>query len=115
MCHPCYVLLPATYVDLTPEDRLAVLRMADSERKWSSLDNRRLCLHCHRLMTGRQIEITCTQHGQYVLHCPTTNCTSAPSEWIYAPRIPAERDAKGEARQTIDFDVSDGYPNLGYG
>ena len=74
MCHPRYMLVPATYVRLAPEDRLAVLRMADQQRKWSSLDNRRLCLHCHRLMTGRQIEITCSRHGQYVLHCPTTNC-----------------------------------------
>jgi hypothetical protein len=111
----CFYMLPATYLRLTAEDRLAVLRMADSQRKWSSLDNRRLCLHCHRLMTGRQIEITRSRHGRYVLHCPTTNCASNPSEWIYAPRTRAERAGRGEVRQTMGLAVSDGYPNVGYG
>lgn len=42
---------------LTLQDRLEILRAADRQRKWTSLDDRRICTRCNKLIIGRQIEI----------------------------------------------------------
>ena len=42
---------------LDPEERLDILRRADGIRKWNSLDDKRICVICERVFTGRQIEI----------------------------------------------------------
>ena len=68
---------------LTPEDRLDILRAADPQRKWSSLDEQRICTRCHKLITGRQIEIRRDQRGRFLLHCPTSDCSSTVQDWFY--------------------------------
>ena len=68
---------------LRPEDRLEILRAADAYRKWSSLDDRRICTVCNKFITGRQIEIRRDQRGRFLLHCPTENCTSTTQDWFY--------------------------------
>jgi hypothetical protein len=68
---------------LTPEDRLDILRAADSRRKWSSLDDRRLCSRCNKFINGRQIEMQRDQRGRFLLHCPTTDCLSTVEDWFY--------------------------------
>lgn len=67
---------------LRPEEKLAVLRLADTGRKWSSLDDRRVCILCDRAISGRMIEIWQNKNGTYRVHCPTTDCISSPTEWI---------------------------------
>ena len=66
---------------LTPEDRLDVLRKVDQLRRWWSLDDKRICLVCERVFTGRQVEIE-KRGNQYVLHCPTPVCPSDFSQWL---------------------------------
>jgi hypothetical protein len=68
---------------LAPEDRLDILRAADTRRKWSSLDDRRVCTRCHKSITGRQIEIRRDQRGRFLLHCPTPSCLSTVEDWFY--------------------------------
>ncbi|MDQ6809573.1 MAG: hypothetical protein M3Z64_09160 [Verrucomicrobiota bacterium] len=68
---------------LLPEDRLAVLRAADNEREWASLDDPRVCVRCERAITGRQIEISRDERGRYILRCPTDGCASTAHDWIY--------------------------------
>jgi hypothetical protein len=68
---------------LTPEDRLDILRAADTRRKWSSLDERRVCMRCNKFITGRQIEIHRDQRGRFLLHCPTPDCPSTVEDWFY--------------------------------
>jgi hypothetical protein len=68
---------------LTPEERLDILRAADTRRKWSSLDERRICTRCNKFITGRQIEIRRDQRGRFLLHCPTPGCVSTPQDWFY--------------------------------
>ena len=62
---------------------LGVLQAADSLRKWYSLDDRRVCVLCDQLITGRQIEITQDSRGHYTLECPTPGCRSSVNEWFY--------------------------------
>lgn len=68
---------------LTPEDRLDILRAADTRRKWSSLDDRRICARCNKSITGRQVEIRRDQRGRFLLHCPTPGCISTVEDWFY--------------------------------
>jgi hypothetical protein len=68
---------------LTSEDRLDILRAADPYRKWSSLDDRRICTRCNKFITGRQIEIRRDQRGRFLLHCPTPGCESSTQDWFY--------------------------------
>jgi hypothetical protein len=67
---------------LSPEDRLEILRAADSFRRWSSLDDKRICAICNRLITGTEIEIRRDQRGRFLLHCPTSGCASTAQDWL---------------------------------
>jgi hypothetical protein len=68
---------------LTPEQRLDVLRKTDRLRKWSSLDDERVCVVCERIFSGRQIEIVRDQRGRYLLQCPTRGCPAYVAHWFY--------------------------------
>src|ERR1044072_276788 len=68
---------------LLPEDKLAVLRAADTRRKWISLDDQRVCVLCDRVITGRQIAVTLSHDGTCSVHCPTPGCPAVPRDWFY--------------------------------
>src|ERR1044071_4042848 len=56
---------------LGSDEKLAVLREADTFRKWYSLDDRRVCVLCDRIITGRMIDVWKEHRGGYHLPCPT--------------------------------------------
>jgi len=68
---------------LLPEEKLVVLRATDPRRKWTSLDDQRVCVLCDRKITGREVEVTRTADGAYSVHCPTPGCPALPSDWFY--------------------------------
>jgi hypothetical protein len=68
---------------LLPEEKLAVLRASDSRRKWTSLDDQRVCVLCDRVITGREVEVTRAADGSYSVRCPTPDCSALPSDWFY--------------------------------
>jgi len=63
------------------DKRLRILQTVDNLRRWYSLDDKRLCAICDRVIDGHQIEIRRVA-GQYSLHCPTTDCPSNFSHWF---------------------------------
>ena len=65
------------------DEKLRVLRQADARREWVSLDDRRVCAVCDRVITGRMIDVWRDMRGNYHLHCPTAGCTGSPREWLY--------------------------------
>ena len=71
-----------------PDERLAILKAADSARKWYSLDDKRVCVICDRVFTGRQIDIQSNQKGGYFLACPTPSCRSNISQWFLCENFP---------------------------
>jgi hypothetical protein len=64
--------------------RLDALRRLDQFREWRSLDDKRYCLVCGKIITGRQIEVANGTHGngQSRLSCPTERCNSIPMDWV---------------------------------
>jgi hypothetical protein len=65
-------------------EKLEVLRRLDQFRQWHSLDEKRYCLVCGRLITGRQIQVTggTRGNGPVRLSCPTQNCNSIAMDWV---------------------------------
>lgn len=70
--------------NLSAENRLDILRTADSSRKWNSLDDQRFCILCKKVITGSQIDISLDENGGYELHCPTVDCPSTIRDWFYS-------------------------------
>ena len=65
------------------EDKLDRLRSVDEFRRWRSLDDRRYCRVCHKVISGRQVEVINNTLGSGSLKCPTEGCASSPEDWIY--------------------------------
>lgn len=80
-----------------------ILQSADAERKWTSLDDQRLCAVCQRVISGRQIDITRDQRGRYTLRCPTEGCTSTAHDWIYEERSRSRDDGGANAASAAEF------------
>lgn len=82
------IIAPAP-LQLSAEDKLNLLRQVDRWRPWYSLEDRRLCLGCGRLISGNEIEAIQAFDGSHVeVHCPTQGCQSIPLDWI----LPNPRD-----------------------
>ena len=74
----------STAVRLADNEKLEALRLLDQFRAWHSLDEKRYCLVCGKLITGRQIQLAGgTQgNGPLGLNCPTIGCNSIPMDWV---------------------------------
>jgi hypothetical protein len=71
-------------IKLSDEEKLNILRRVDEFRQWHSLDEKRYCLVCGEMITGRQIHVIGDTHGnaQVRLSCPTEHCKATPIEWV---------------------------------
>jgi hypothetical protein len=71
-------------VALSEIDKLDVLRRLDQFRQWRSLDEKRFCLVCGKIITGRQIQVAGGTRGNGPLRvsCPTERCNSIPMDWV---------------------------------
>ena len=80
-------------LQLTPEDKLDVLRHLDEFHYWHSLEDKRRCKRCGRIITGRQMLVIELQgrRGKLHLRCPTVACVSTPSDWVYADPVLAAK------------------------
>lgn len=69
---------------LTDADKLEALRRLDQFRQWRSLDEKRYCLVCSKIITGRQIQVAggTDGNGSLTLSCPTERCNSIPMDWV---------------------------------
>ena len=71
-------------VSLPDAGKLGALRRLDQFREWRSLDDKRFCLVCGKIITGRQIEVAggTRGNGPQRLSCPTERCNSIPMDWV---------------------------------
>src|SRR5256885_12042044 len=71
-------------VEMSDEDKLETLRRLDQFRWWRSLDEKRYCLVCGKIITGRQIQAIGGTRGNGPLRviCPTNGCHSIPMDWV---------------------------------
>jgi hypothetical protein len=73
-----------TAVRLSDNEKLEALCLLDQFRAWHSLDEKRYCLVCGKLISGRQIQVAGGTHGNgpLGLNCPTVGCNSIPMDWV---------------------------------
>ena len=78
------VMVLATATKLTDEEKLEVLRRLDQFRQWHSLEEKRYCLVCGTLISGRKIQVGggTRGNGPLRLSCPTERCNSIPMDWV---------------------------------
>jgi hypothetical protein len=71
-------------VKLSDEEKLKILQRLDQFRHWRSLDEKRYCLVCGEIITGRQINLMGATHanGPLRITCPTGHCNAMPMEWV---------------------------------
>ena len=69
---------------LSDEEKLEVLRRFDQFRHWHSLEEKRYCLVCGNVISGRQIRMSggTRGNGPLRLFCPTDRCNSIPMDWV---------------------------------
>src|SRR5881227_4190293 len=69
---------------LSDVEKLDVLRRLDQFREWHSLDDKRFCLVCGKIIVGLQIQIAggTRGNGPLRLSCPTERCNSIPMDWV---------------------------------
>jgi len=71
-------------IKLPGRDKLEILQRLDRFRTWKSLDEKRYCLVCSKVITGREIEVVGGTRGTGPLRiiCPTRGCHSIPMDWV---------------------------------
>jgi hypothetical protein len=71
-------------IKLSDQEKLDVLCRLDQFRHWGSLEEKRYCLVCGKIITGRQIEVAGGTRGNGALRlsCPTERCNSIPMDWV---------------------------------
>jgi hypothetical protein len=80
----CPAVALSTATRLSDEEKLKALCRLDQFRQWHSLDEKRYCLVCGNLISGRQIQIAggTRGNGPLRLSCPTERCNSIPMDWV---------------------------------
>ena len=71
-------------LELAEKDKLQVLQRLDKFRTWRSLDEKRYCLACGKVISGEQIQVIGDTRGNKPLRiiCPTPDCHSIPMDWV---------------------------------
>ena len=98
--------------DILPEQRLAILRAADPERTWYSLDDKRVCAVCDRIFGGRQVEIQRDQRGRFILRCPTPACPSTMGHWFLCEVSPALYEERTESYNISFLFSNETHPSI---
>jgi hypothetical protein len=77
-------MLPVPPTELSDKDKLEILQRFDRFRKWRSLDDKRYCLACAKIITGREIQVIAgaPADGSLRVACPTPDCNSIPLDWV---------------------------------
>jgi hypothetical protein len=72
-------------IKLSDQEKLAILQQLDQFRHWHSLDEKRYCLVCGEIITGREIQVITDTLGNRSLRliCLTKHCDAKPIEWVW--------------------------------
>jgi hypothetical protein len=105
----CRAVALSTPITLSDDQKLEVLRRLDQFRQWRSLDEKRYCLVCGKIITGREIQVAggTRGNGPLRLNCPTHDCNSIPMDWVLPTKeilVKVEQlavEASGKKAQTI--------------
>ncbi len=71
-------------IELSDAEKLNLLRRLDQFREWHSLEEKRYCLVCGEMITGREIQVieSALKESPLRIICPTDHCDAEPMEWV---------------------------------
>jgi len=71
-------------IRLSDEEKLEILQRLDQFRQWHFLDEKRYCLVCGEIITGREIQVIGGTRGNGPLRiiCPMHNCKAITMDWV---------------------------------
>ena len=71
-------------IKLSDEEKLETLQRLDQFRLWHSLNEKRYCLVCSKIITGQEIQVIGGTRGNGPLRiiCPTERCNAMPIDWV---------------------------------
>jgi hypothetical protein len=96
---------------LSDGDKLDALRRLDQFREWHSLDDKRFCLVCGKIINGWQIQVAGGTRGigPLRLSCPTERCNSIPMDWVLPTDelVALAKTATAEDHNTAPSKVAD--------
>src|SRR6266702_5552956 len=99
-------------IKLSDADKLDVLCRLDQFRAWRSLEEKRYCLVCGKIITGQQIQLTggTRGNGPLRLGCPTERCNSIPMDWVLPTDeiLAVAETAASEERNVVPPKAADG-------
>ena len=100
-------------ITMSDVDKLNAMSRLDQFRQWRSLDEKRFCLVCGKIITGHQIKVEggTRGNGQLRLSCPTERCNSIPMDWVLPTNeilAKVERMVAKEREAAITIPVSRG-------
>lgn len=75
---------PPEVLALSEQDKLEVLRRLDQFRLWRSLDDKRYCLSCGKVISGHDLRVIGGTRGTGPLRaiCATEQCRAIPMDWV---------------------------------
>jgi hypothetical protein len=87
-------MIPLSPIPLGAADKLEALQRVDIYRPWHALSEKRLCLQCGHIVTGRELAIVGGTRGlgPLRLQCPTPGCPATamdmalPQSGVNSPR-----------------------------
>ena len=91
-----------TPIEVSAGEKLELLQRLDRYRKWQSLDEKRYCLACGRIIEGRDILVVGGTRGTGPLRlvCPTSGCHSIAMDWVIPTDAVLARIARMEEYPT---------------
>jgi hypothetical protein len=71
-------------ITMSDADKLEALCRLDQFRHWRSLDEKRYCLVCGKIIVGHEIQVAGGTPGdrRLRLNCPSEHCNSIPMDWV---------------------------------
>jgi hypothetical protein len=89
-------------IELPVAEKLELLQRLDRFRKWQSLDEKRYCLACGRIIEGHDILIVGGTRGTWPLRliCPSRGCHSIPMDWVIPTDEVLARMSRMEEKET---------------
>jgi hypothetical protein len=78
---------PGHDLNLKSPEKLETLRRLDRFRHWHSLEEKRYCLCCDKIIRGEEIRVVGEgdEPESRRLMCPTAGCSSIPMDWALPP------------------------------
>jgi hypothetical protein len=83
ICHAAVMAL-LDLIQFSEREKLEVLQRLDGYRKWRSLEEKRYCLVCGKIIAGHDIQVIGGTRGTGPerLICSTRGCHSIPIDWV---------------------------------